>query len=99
MSNNNTSTLKSTVDSITGGIQQAVGNIVGNPSDQRAGEAKQNKARAEDDLSHAAIKGPGFTATADGVAKDDPMRQEGKWNQTVGAGKEAVGGLVGSEVS
>lgn len=94
-----TSTPASTLDNITGKVQEVIGNIVGNPSDQRAGQAKQDKAQFEDAASHATIKGPGFSATADGVARDDPNRQKGAWNQTVGAGKEMVGGIVGSEVS
>lgn len=94
-----TSAPKSTLDNITGTVQQAVGNLFGNPSDARAGQAKQDKAQFEDAASHATIKGPGFSATSDGVARDDPQRQKGAWNQTIGAGKETVGGLVGSEVS
>jgi len=33
------------------------------------------------------------------VAKDNPDRNAGSWNQTVGSAKEAVGGFIGSEVS
>jgi uncharacterized protein YjbJ (UPF0337 family) len=32
-----------------------------------------------------------------GVAKDDPNRSAGSWNQNVGAAKEALGGFVGAE--
>jgi uncharacterized protein YjbJ (UPF0337 family) len=32
------------------------------------------------------------------VTADDPNRTEGSWNQTAGAAKEFVGGVVGSEV-
>ena len=31
------------------------------------------------------------------MAKDDPDRTAGSWNQTVGSGKEYVGNLTGSE--
>lgn len=31
------------------------------------------------------------------VAKDDPNRTTGSWDQTVGSAKEALGNLVGSE--
>ena len=48
--------------------------------------------------SHATAKLPGFTATASGVTRDNPDRAGGSWDQTVGAAKETVGGLVGSEV-
>lgn len=39
-----------------------------------------------------------YTASGSGaVTKDDPQRQEGQWNQTIGAGKEFIGGLVGHD--
>jgi len=94
----NTSTLKSYVDSATGAVQNALGNLTGSTGDQAQGAAKQDKAQAEHDASHATLKGPGFTATANGVAKDDPDRSAGSWNQTVGSAKEALGGLTGSQV-
>jgi len=66
---------------------------------QNAGEAKKDDAAFEKDLSHATAKVGPFSASSSGaVTKDDPNRQEGAWNQTVGAAKESVGGLVGSEV-
>ncbi|KAK2065212.1 hypothetical protein LY76DRAFT_586506 [Colletotrichum caudatum] len=95
--NDNTSTLKSYVDSATGAAQNMLGSLTGNTTDQTKGEAKQNKAQVEHDASHATAKLPGFTATAQGVSKDDPDRANGSWNQTVGSAKETVGGLVGSE--
>ncbi|EOO02712.1 putative mismatched base pair and cruciform dna recognition protein [Phaeoacremonium minimum UCRPA7] len=97
-SNDNTSTLKSYVDSATGAVQNALGSIIGSNGDQAQGAAKQDKAQAEYDASHATAKLPGFTASSSGaVTKDDPDRAAGSWNQTVGAGKETLGGLVGSE--
>jgi uncharacterized protein YjbJ (UPF0337 family) len=99
MANDNTSTIQSYIDSATGTVQQALGNLTGSTGDENKGIAKQNKADVEHDLSHATAKGPGFTATTSGVARDDPDRQKGAWNQTVGAGKEFVGNVVGSEVS
>ena len=66
---------------------------------QNAGEAKKDKAAVESDLSHATLKAPGISASSSGaITKDDPARQEGAWNQTVGSAKETVGNLVGSEV-
>ncbi|KFX99659.1 hypothetical protein O988_03712 [Pseudogymnoascus sp. VKM F-3808] len=97
MSDNNTSTIQSYIDSATGAAQSALGSLTGSTADSNAGQAKKDKADFEDAASHATLKGPGFTATADGIAKDDPRRQEGAWNQTVGAGKEAVGGLLGAD--
>ncbi|KAK3944949.1 hypothetical protein QBC46DRAFT_372355, partial [Diplogelasinospora grovesii] len=97
-SNDNTSTLKSYVDSATGGVQNAVGSLLGSSSDQAEGQAKQQKADAEYDASHATAKLPGFTASSAGaVTKDDPDRTTGSWNQTVGSAKEFVGGLVGNQ--
>ncbi|KAK7454191.1 hypothetical protein Landi51_03311 [Colletotrichum acutatum] len=95
--NDNTSTLKSYVDSATGAAQNLLGSLTGSTADQNKGEAKQDKAQLEHDASHATAKVPGFTATAGGVTKDDPDRAGGSWNQTVGSAKETVGGLVGSE--
>lgn len=87
------------MDSATGTVQSAIGSLTGNTSDRTAGEAKKTKADAENDASHATMKLPGVSASSSGaVTKDDPNRQEGSWNQTIGSGKEFVGGLVGSEV-
>lgn len=99
-SNNDTSasTLKSYVDSAVGAAQNALGSLTGSSGDQTQGEAKQDKAQAEYDASHATLKGPGFTATASGVKKDDPDRSAGSWNQTIGSAKESLGGLIGNEV-
>lgn len=68
---------------------------------QNAGEAKKDKATLEHEASHATAKLPGgISASSSGaVTKDDPNRQEGAWNQTIGSAKETVGNLVGSEVS
>ncbi|KAK4122493.1 hypothetical protein N657DRAFT_647201 [Parathielavia appendiculata] len=98
--NNNTtnaSTLKSYVDSVTGAVQNAVGNLTDSRRDEVEGKTKQDKAQAEHDASHAAVKLPGATVSAQGVAKDHPDRTTGSWNQTVGSTKEALGNIVGNE--
>jgi len=98
MSDNNTSTLKSYVDSATGAAQNLVGSVLGSSGDQTEGKAKQQKAEAEHDASHATAKLPGLSASSSGaVTKDHPDRAAGSWNQTVGSAKEFAGGLVGSE--
>ena len=98
MSDKNTSTLQSYVDSATGAVQSTIGSLTGNASDQNAGEAKKTKAELENDASQATLKAGNLTASSSGaVTKDDPKRTEGSWNQTVGSAKEAVGGLVGNE--
>jgi len=98
MSDKNTSTLQSYIDSATGAVQSAIGGLTGNTSDQNAGEAKKDKAQLENEASHATAKLGGYSASSSGaITKDDPNRQQGSWNQTIGAAKESIGGLVGSE--
>jgi len=98
MSDKNTSTLQSYIDSATGAAQSVLGAVTGSTADQQAGENKQDKAQLENDASHATAKVPGYSASSSGaITKDDPNRQEGSWNQTIGSGKEFIGGLVGSE--
>ncbi|EAQ92319.1 hypothetical protein CHGG_00554 [Chaetomium globosum CBS 148.51] len=75
--NNNTSTLKSYVDSATGAVQNAAGSLFGSTGDEAQGKVKQQKAEAEHDASHAAVKVPGGTLSSTGVAKDDPDRSAG----------------------
>ncbi|KAH7326243.1 hypothetical protein B0I35DRAFT_474914 [Stachybotrys elegans] len=98
MSDNNTSTLKSYIDSATGAAQNALGSLTGNSGDQAKGQARKDKAELEHDASHATAKVPGATISGSGAAtRDDPNRTEGNWNQTVGSAKETLGGLVGNE--
>ncbi|KPM42046.1 hypothetical protein AK830_g4521 [Neonectria ditissima] len=97
MSANNDSTLKSYVDSASGTLQSALGSITGSTGDKAHGELKKDKADAEHDASHAAAKVPGGAISSSGVAKDDPKRTEGSWNQTAGSAKETLGGLIGNE--
>ncbi|KAH8796493.1 hypothetical protein BGZ57DRAFT_9210 [Hyaloscypha finlandica] len=98
MSDKNTSTVQSYIDSATGAVQSAIGSLTGSTSDQNAGEAKKSKAELENDASHAAVNFGGYSASSSGaITKDDPNRSNGSWNQTIGSAKEAVGGLVGSE--
>lgn len=99
MTDKNTSTLQSYIDSATGAAQSLLGTVTGSNADQNAGAAKQDKAELEHDASHAVGKvGPVSVSSSGAVTKDDPKRQEGAWNQTVGSAKSAVGGLVGAEV-
>jgi uncharacterized protein YjbJ (UPF0337 family) len=95
----NSSTLKSYIDSATGAAQNALGNLTGNTGDQAQGEARKDKAEAEHDLSHATAKVPGGAVSGSGAfSKDDPNRTEGSYNQTMGSAKETLGGLIGNEV-
>lgn len=78
MSDKETSTLQSYIDSASGAVQSALGSLTGSTGDKTAGEAKQDKAQAEKDASHATMKLPGVSASSSGaVTKDDPNRQEG----------------------
>jgi len=98
MSDKNTSTVQSYIDSATGAVQSAYGALTGSAEDQDKGTAKQDRGELEHDASHATAKVGSYTASGTGaVTKDDPNRSEGSWNQTIGSGKEFVGGLVGSE--
>lgn len=100
MSGNNkdvTSTLQSALDQASGAAQSVLGSITGNTADKQKGEDKKALADAEHDISHAAAKGPGFAVSSTGIAKDDPNRTTGSWNQNVGALKEGIGGLTGAE--
>jgi uncharacterized protein YjbJ (UPF0337 family) len=75
-----------------------VGKVIGNPSQQTEGESKKVSAEAEHDASKAAVKAGPFTLSSTGaVAQDSSDRSAGSWNQTIGAGKEAIGNLIGSE--
>lgn len=38
-----------------------------------------------------------MSVSSTGVAANDPDRQAGSWNQTVGAGKETIGNALGME--
>jgi uncharacterized protein YjbJ (UPF0337 family) len=58
---------------------------------------RKETAAAESDLSHATARAGPFTVNPSGVAKDNPDRTSGSWNQTVGSAKESVGGLIGNE--
>jgi uncharacterized protein YjbJ (UPF0337 family) len=58
---------------------------------------KQDVAEAKNEISHAGANIGGHSVSASGVAKNDPNRSEGSWNQTIGSGKEFVGGALGLE--
>lgn len=38
-----------------------------------------------------------MSLSSSGIAANDPNRQAGSWNQTIGSAKESLGGLVGAE--
>ncbi|KAF3933119.1 hypothetical protein ABW19_dt0201559 [Dactylella cylindrospora] len=86
------------LQSITGAVQSGLGQLMGDNKGVQEGEAKKAAAAAEDERSHAAAKLGPFTATGEGGAHvDSKDRQQGAFDQTIGSGKQFVGGLVGSE--
>ena len=98
MSNQETSTGQSYLDKATGAIQSGIGSLTGNTADKVQGENRKDIADAKHEASHTAAKAGPFSVTAEGgVAKDDPDRTSGAWNQNMGAAKEAVGGFLGAE--
>jgi len=97
MSDKNTSTLQSYVDSASATVQSAIGSLTGNQTDKAQAQEKQNTAEARDAVSHAGTNIGGVSISSSGVAQNDPNRQAGSWNQTIGSGKEFVGGALGLE--
>ena len=65
--------------------------------DKQQAEDKKAEAAAKDDLSKAGGNIGGMSVSASGVAANDPNRQAGSWNQTMGSAKETVGNLIGNE--
>lgn len=96
--NDNTSTLKSYVDSATGAVQSGIASITGSAGDQANANQSKAKAEAEKDASHTAAKAGPVTLSSSGApAVDNEDRTQGQWNQTVGSAKETLGGLLGNE--
>ncbi|KAK4947580.1 hypothetical protein LTR10_013526 [Elasticomyces elasticus] len=97
-SNDNTSSLKSVLDTATGYVNSGIAALTGSAGDQAKADEYKNKGAAESDLSHTAAKVGPYSISSTGVpAKDDPNRSQGQWDQTVGSAKETVGNLLGSE--
>lgn len=93
------STLQSYINSATGAVQSAVGSLTGNKSLEAEGEVAKEQGETEHEQSQAALKvGSHTVSSSGGIAKDSKDRTDGSWNQTIGAAKEAVGGLIGNEV-
>ncbi|RVD81684.1 uncharacterized protein DFL_009536 [Arthrobotrys flagrans] len=98
--NNNTqaSTLGSVSQGVAGAVQRGIGQLTGSTKDIQDGTARKLDAEEENERSHASAKLGSVTATAEGGAHvDNKDRQQGSWNQTVGSGKQFVGGLIGNE--
>ncbi|CAK1355648.1 hypothetical protein CB0940_00647 [Cercospora beticola] len=97
MSDQNTSTLQSAYEKVTGAAQSALGSLTGSTADKAQGEQKKDVADARHEASKAGATVAGHSVSASGVTPNDPNRQQGSWNQTIGSGKEFVGGALGLE--
>ncbi|KAK8241501.1 hypothetical protein HDK77DRAFT_256738 [Phyllosticta capitalensis] len=97
MSDKNTSTLQSYVDSATSTVQSAVGSLTGNTADKKQAANKATEADVKHDLSHAGASAGPVDVSASGAHAKSTDRQQGSWNQTLGSAKETLGGLIGSE--
>lgn len=118
MADNNSSTLKSYVDSATGLAQRAVGTVTGSSTtqvrpfspvlvpkepklitEQAEGQTTQDQSKSEHAASHDTAKLGHVTADPQtgATAQDNPSRNTGSWDQTVGSAKESVGNFIGNE--
>jgi uncharacterized protein YjbJ (UPF0337 family) len=65
---------------------------------QAEGQKREAAGKEENVASDAAVKAGPFTLSSTGVvAKDSHDRTAGSYNQSIGAAKEAVGGIIGNE--
>ncbi|KAI4192123.1 MAG: hypothetical protein LQ346_004469 [Caloplaca aetnensis] len=97
MSDNNSSTAKSYLDSAIAQGQSALGSLTGSTGDKTEAAARKDQAATEKEASHTVGKlGPLNVSPSGGMSTDDPNRTEGSWNQTVGSAKETLGNLTGS---
>ncbi|KAJ5481237.1 hypothetical protein N7475_000049 [Penicillium sp. IBT 31633x] len=95
----NASTGQSYLDQATGLAQRAMGAVTGDSSTQLKGDVKQEEGKAKEEASHTTAKlGPiAADPNTGAIAKDDPKRDTGSWDQTVGSAKESVGNMIGNE--
>jgi len=95
---NESSTVGAMFQNVVGTVQNGLGQLVGSGKDVQEGEVKKAVATEKDERSHTAAKLGPITATGEGGAHvDNKDRQEGSFDQTIGSGKQFVGGLIGSE--
>jgi len=86
------------LQSAVGTVQSGLGQLTGSGKDVNAGETKRTAAEEQNERSHTSAKLGPVTATGEGGAHvDNKDRQQGSWDQTIGSGKQFVGGLVGNE--
>ncbi|KAK6332475.1 hypothetical protein TWF730_004143 [Orbilia blumenaviensis] len=96
--NNQSSTLGSAFQGVAGAVQRGIGQLTGSTKDIQDGTIRKAEAEEQNERSHTAAKLGPVTATAEGGAHvDNKDRQQGNWDQTIGSGKQFVGGLIGNE--
>ena len=96
--NEQPSTLQSGIDAITGAAQSAYASLTGSTNEQINAEAKGEHAAQEYDASHASAKaGPVNFSSSGAATLDNQNRTDGKMDQTIGSGKEFLGGVLGNE--
>ncbi|KAL8685849.1 MAG: hypothetical protein Q9224_005645 [Gallowayella concinna] len=79
MSDKNTSTAKSYLDSAVAQGQSVLGSLTGSTGDKNEAAARKDQAAAEKEASHSVGKlGPLNVSPSGGVSTDDPNRTEGK---------------------
>ncbi|EKV16099.1 Mismatched base pair and cruciform DNA recognition protein, putative [Penicillium digitatum PHI26] len=95
----NVSTAQSYLNQATGLAQRTMGAVTGDSSTQAKGELKHEEGQAKKEASHKNAKLGSVTADPNtgAVAKDNPTRDTGSWDQTVGSAKESLGNLIGNE--
>ena len=93
----NAQTLTTINRQASGIAQSALGSLTGNTADKVEADKKKSQADAEHAASKAGTSVGGVSISSSGVAANDPERQKGSWDQTIGSAKETVGGLIGNQ--
>jgi len=94
----NSSTVGAMLQNVAGAVQSGLGQLTGSGKDVKEGETRKVAAQEQNETSHTAAKLGPITATGEGGGHvDNKDRQQGAFDQTIGSGKQFVGGVIGSE--
>jgi len=92
------STIGGYANQAVGTVQDAFGQLTGTGQSQSQGETRRDVGQDQVDASRTSAKIGPVTATAEGgVHVDSQKRTDGSWNQTLGSGKQFIGGVIGSD--
>lgn len=92
------STLSSLASGVAGTLQEGYAKLTGSTTDTIQAEQRKQAAHNEYAASHDSAKlGPVNASSSGAVTVDNENRTQGKSDQTIGSGKEFLGGLIGSE--